>query len=180
MFGGDEPGAVAALAEELTLAHPQGYVFADEGPPMAGLLGRLVAAQGIEQNAARVVPLDDVARLLRAIDGTQTLPRPGRGGSAAVPGLVEALTARELEVLGLLAAGRSSRHSAAELVVSLNAVKTHVSHVLDKLGADNRTEAVARARELGVPLTRSPLHQRHQQTQRLRARNLDDLFVAEV
>jgi hypothetical protein len=46
-------------------------------PPMAGLLGRLVAAQGIEQIGARVVPLDYLARLLRAIDGTQTLPPPG-------------------------------------------------------------------------------------------------------
>ena len=44
---GDEPGAVTALAEALILARPQGYVrvFADEGPPMAALLGRLIAAQ---------------------------------------------------------------------------------------------------------------------------------------
>jgi len=67
-----------------------------------------------------------------------------------VPGLVEALTARELEVLALIAAGRSNRRIAEELVVTLDTVKKHVGRVLDKLGADNRTEAVARARELGL------------------------------
>jgi LuxR family maltose regulon positive regulatory protein len=68
----------------------------------------------------------------------------------AVPGLVEQLTARELEVLGMLAAGRSNQAIASELVVTLDTVKKHVSHVMDKLGAANRTEAVARARELGL------------------------------
>jgi DNA-binding NarL/FixJ family response regulator len=69
-----------------------------------------------------------------------------------VPGLVEALTAREFEVLGLLSAVTSSRHIAiaAELVVSLDTVKKHVSQLLDKLRANNRTEAVARIRGLGV------------------------------
>jgi LuxR family maltose regulon positive regulatory protein len=67
-----------------------------------------------------------------------------------VPGLVEAVTARELEVLALIAAGRSNRRIAEELVVTLDTVKKHVGRVLDKLGADNRTEAVARARELGL------------------------------
>ena len=68
----------------------------------------------------------------------------------AVPGLVEPLTSRELEVLGLLAAGRSNQAIAGQLVVTLDTVKKHVSHVLDKLGAANRTEAVARARELDL------------------------------
>ena len=52
----------------------------------------------------------------------------------------------------MLAAGRSNQAIAAELVVALNAVKKHVSHLLDELGATNRTEAVARARELGLIL----------------------------
>jgi len=72
------------------------------------------------------------------------------GVAAAVPGLVEPLTARELEVLGLLAAGRSNQRIAEELVVTLDTVKKHVSHLMDKLGVANRTEAVARARELGL------------------------------
>jgi LuxR family maltose regulon positive regulatory protein len=149
---GDEAGAVAVLAEALTLACPQGYVrvFADEGAPMAALLGRLVAAQRTVQSAAGGVPLDCLARLLRAFDAKAAEPRSGRGAAGAVPGLVEQLTDRELQVLGLLAAGRSNQRIAGELVVSLDTVKKHVGHLLDKLGAANRTEAVARARELGL------------------------------
>ena len=67
-----------------------------------------------------------------------------------VSGLVEQLTSRELEVVGMLAAGRPNQAIASELVVTVNTVKKHVSHVLAKLGAVNRTEAVARARELGL------------------------------
>ena len=144
----EEAAAVDALAGALILACPQGYVrvFADEGPPMAALLGRLVAAQRTEHTAARRVPLGCLSRLLQAFDGQ----RSGPGVPAAVPGMVDQLTARELEVLGLLAAGRSNQAIAAELVVSLDTVKKHVTHVLDKLGAANRTEAVARARQLDL------------------------------
>jgi LuxR family transcriptional regulator, maltose regulon positive regulatory protein len=67
-----------------------------------------------------------------------------------VPGIVEPLTGRELEVLGMLAAGRSNQAIAAELVVTPDTVKKHVSHVLGKLGAGNRTEAAGRARQLGL------------------------------
>jgi LuxR family maltose regulon positive regulatory protein len=74
----------------------------------------------------------------------------GRQGGATIPGLVEALSARELEVLGLVAVGRPNRAIAAELFVTLDTVKKHVTHMIGKLGATNRTEAVARARELGV------------------------------
>jgi LuxR family maltose regulon positive regulatory protein len=149
---GDEAGALAVLAEALTLACPQGYVrmFADEGAPMDALLGRLVAAQRTTQSAAGGVPLDCLARLLRAFNQPHTVARAGRGGAAGVPGLVEQLTGRELQVLGLLAAGRSNQRIAEQLVVSLDTVKKHVGRVLDKLGAANRTEAVARARELGL------------------------------
>jgi DNA-binding CsgD family transcriptional regulator len=92
--------------------------------------------------AARGVPLACLARLLRSFDA--------RPGTPARPALVEPLTARELEVLGLLAAGRPNQGIAEELVVTVDTVKKHVGHVLDKLGAANRTEAVARARELGL------------------------------
>jgi LuxR family transcriptional regulator, maltose regulon positive regulatory protein len=145
---GEEADAVDTLAGVLTLACPQGYVrvFADEGAPMAALLGRLVAAQRTEQAAARV-PLGCLSRLLQAFDGQRSAPGIP---AAAVPGMVEQLTARELEVLGLLAAGRSNQAIAAELVVALDTVKKHVTHVLDKLGAANRTEAVARARQLDL------------------------------
>ena len=149
--GGDEPAALDALAGALVLACPQGYVrvFADEGQPMAALLGRLVAAQRAEHAAARRVPLDCLARLQRAFDAGHAAPVPGPA-TAAVPGIVEPLTGRELEVLEMLAAGRSNQAIASQLFVSLDTVKKHVGHVLGKLGAANRTEAVARARQLGL------------------------------
>ena len=127
------------------LACPQGYVrvFADEGPPMAALLGRLIAAQRAGQAAADV-PLGYLARLQRAFGS-------GRPARDPVPcGIVDPLTSRESEVLTMLAAGRSNQAIARELVVTLDTVKKHVGHVLGKLGAANRTEAVARARELNL------------------------------
>lgn len=60
------------------------------------------------------------------------------------------ISARELEVLRELAAGHSSKEIARRLDVSPNTVKTHVSRLLDKLGARRRTEAIQRARELGL------------------------------
>jgi LuxR family maltose regulon positive regulatory protein len=148
---GEETAAVDALAEALTLACPQGYVrvFADEGPPMAALLARLIAAQR-SGGAAAEVPLGCLARLQRALREQDTVPDVGRSRVTEVPGLVEQLTSRELEVLTMLAAGRSNQAIASQLVVTLDTVKKHVSHVLGKLGAANRTEAVARARELGL------------------------------
>ena len=74
----------------------------------------------------------------------------GRDAAAPVPGLVEQLTSRELEILVLLAAGTPNPRIAAELMVSLDTVEKHVSHLLGKLGAANRTEAVSRARQLGL------------------------------
>jgi LuxR family maltose regulon positive regulatory protein len=146
---GERDDAVAALAETLTLAHPEGYVrvFADEGGPMGTLLGRLVAAQRAPQTPARGIPLGYLGQLVRAFE--QGEPHAGRG-AAVVTGLVESLSERELEVLRLLAAGKPNQEIAEELVVSLHTVKKHVTHVLGKLGAANRTEATARARELGL------------------------------
>ena len=149
---GEDDAAVDALAETLTLACPQGYVrvFADEGAPMGALLGRLIAAQRAEQAAAHGVPLGYLAQLLRAFGGQGAVEGSGRDAAAAVPGPAEQLTARELEILVLLAAGTPNPRIAAELVVSLDTVKKHVSHLLGKLGAANRTEAVTRARQLGL------------------------------
>ena len=142
---GDEEGAVTALTGTLMLACPQGYVrvFADEGAPMAALLGRLIAAQRTGRAAAEV-PLGYLARLQRAFAAGPPAPNP------CPSGIVDPLTSRELEVLEMLAAGRSNLAIAGELVVTLDTVKKHVGHVLGKLGAANRTEAVARARELNL------------------------------
>jgi LuxR family maltose regulon positive regulatory protein len=149
--GDDADRAVDAIAEVLTLACPRGYVrvFADEGPPMAALLARLIAAQR-SGGAVAEVPLGCLARLQRALAAQGGARDAGRGRVTAAPGLVEPLTSRELEVLGMLAAGASNQAIAGQLVVTLDTVKKHVSHVLSKLGAANRTEAVARARELSL------------------------------
>ena len=151
---GDEADAVAALTEALILAHPQRWlrVFVDEGPPMAALLGRLAATQDAEV-AAGGVPLDYLGALLGAFeaDAERTAARrSGRAKTAVIPGLVEPLSERELEVLHLLAAGRANREIAAELYVTLDTVKKHVTHILGKLGVANRTQAAARARSLGL------------------------------
>ena len=108
---GDEAAAVTTLARALSLACPQGYVrvFADEGPPMAALLGRVIAAQRTGQAAAHV-PIGYLARLQRAFG-------PGPPARDPVPsGIVDPLTSRELEVLEKLAAGRSNQAIARELV----------------------------------------------------------------
>jgi LuxR family transcriptional regulator, maltose regulon positive regulatory protein len=150
--GGDDAGALSFLSDAVTLAHPQGYVriFADEGPAMGALLQRLLADQrtaGMEGD----VPAEYVARLVAAIE-LERPPGPSlaRRTSVRVPGMVEALSERELEVLKLLAAGKANREIADDLYVTLHTVKKHITHILGKLGAANRTEAAARARELGL------------------------------
>ena len=82
----------------------------------------------------------------RALGAPQPLPFDGNARAQAALGI----SARELAVLQALAAGCSNQEIAAELHVSLNTVKTHVARLLDKLGARRRTDAIARARELGL------------------------------
>jgi LuxR family maltose regulon positive regulatory protein len=142
--GGDRAGASGAIDEALTLACPQGYVrvFADEGAPMHALLTQLPAAPpGIDPGY--------LAALVRAC-GQAGAAAQTRRAAAAPPGMAEPLTDRELEVLRLIAAGRSNQRIAHDLVVALDTVKKHVTHILGKLGAANRTEAVARARQFGL------------------------------
>ena len=118
---------------------------------MGALLGRLVAAQKAERRPPPAASRSAAwPGSCAAFGGKHAAPGAGRGAAAAVPGLVEQLTARELEVLVLLAAGTPNPRIAEELVVTLDTVKKHVSHLLGKLGAANRTEAVTRARQLGL------------------------------
>jgi LuxR family transcriptional regulator, maltose regulon positive regulatory protein len=147
---GQEARAINTLAEALTLGFPEGHVrvFADEGPPMRALLGRLAAAQRTQRIRARSVPASYLARIGRAFDLKPA--EPGTAAAVVPAGLAEPLTSRERQVLGLLAGGQANRDIADELVVTLDTVKRHVSHILAKLGAANRTEAVARARELNL------------------------------
>lgn len=143
---------LAPLAEALALAAPEGYlrVFVDEGAPMAALIGRLLTAGQARVDAVDAIPPNYLARLAEAFDriGLPAVLRAARG--APLPGLVVPLTSRELEVLRLLAVGKPNRAIADELVITLDTVKRHVTHILDKLGAANRTQAVTRARKLGL------------------------------
>jgi LuxR family maltose regulon positive regulatory protein len=64
--------------------------------------------------------------------------------------VAEQLSSRELAVLRLIAQGCSNQQISEQLFISLHTVKTHASHINSKLGVERRTQAVARAKELGV------------------------------
>jgi LuxR family maltose regulon positive regulatory protein len=138
---GDTAGALVALEQALAIGQREGYVraFLDLGEPMAALL---------QTAARRGVTPDHVSRLLDAFGPTQeiTAPPPQPG----TPSLVEPLTERELEVLQLIGEGYSNRQIAEALVITINTVKKHASSSYGKLGVRSRTQAVARAQELGL------------------------------
>jgi LuxR family maltose regulon positive regulatory protein len=131
------------LAEALMLAQAQGYVrvFADEGPAMAALLRRVEPRRGQPASPLRA---DYVHRILSAIE------MPGVEGAVARATGRALLTERELEVLHLLAAGHRNREIADELVVTVDTVKKHITHIFEKLDVISRTQAMARARELSL------------------------------
>ena len=110
-----------------------------------------MAGRRLEQLGGGSVPQEFLTRLTDAFDrhGMPVLP-PVRRGAVAAPGMVQPLSTREHEVLMLLAAGHPNRVIAEELFITVDTVKRHISHVFDKLGVANRTQAVARARELGL------------------------------
>jgi LuxR family transcriptional regulator, maltose regulon positive regulatory protein len=152
--GGDLTAGMSALADALAAAAPEGYVrvFVDEGAPMARLLARLATASRAGQGVSpAAVPLPYMERLTRAFQPDRAIhaaatTREARGGTEPA----EPLSNREFQVLRLLAAGKSNQQIADELVVVVDTVKKHVGHILDKLEASNRTQAVARARVLGL------------------------------
>jgi LuxR family maltose regulon positive regulatory protein len=78
------------------------------------------------------------------------LEQDARDATLLAARLPEPLSERELEVLRLLASGKSNRRIASELFVSVGTVKTHTNNLYRKLGARSRTQAVARARELDL------------------------------
>ena len=88
-------------------------------------------------------------RLVQSTLAANVLSRVAHGGDEPTPANEE-LTARQRDVLQLLAAGRSNPEIARELQVSLNTVKTHVVHILGKLGVTDRTQAAVRAAQLGL------------------------------
>jgi DNA-binding NarL/FixJ family response regulator len=116
---------------------------------MRALLAQLSAARPGQQHAARRPEPGYLAALLRACGQADAVPPP-RQSAAAPPGLAERLTGRELEVLRLVAAGRSNREIAAELFISVKTASVHVSNILAKLNAASRTEAAAIAHRAGI------------------------------
>ena len=110
-------------------------LIAREGPPMVPLL-RLAVERGVHAGfAARVLEL---------------LVVPRAGEPVHVPATGEMLSAREVEILRLLARGASNREMADQLVVSQATIKTHVSNILRKLDVSSRTHAAACARTLQI------------------------------
>ncbi|MCU1715675.1 LuxR C-terminal-related transcriptional regulator [Pseudomonas sp. 5P_3.1_Bac2] len=84
-------------------------------------------------------------------DLAQLLPDTGDGVSLTLPGsAVDALSSRELAVLRLIAQGCSNQQISDSLFISLHTVKTHARHINSKLGVERRTQAVARAKSLGL------------------------------
>jgi LuxR family maltose regulon positive regulatory protein len=139
--------AMDVMGRALALAEPEGYVrtFVDEGPPMAELLsGVLDAQQRGRLDSLRRVPAHYLRKLLA------TLEREAPSTAQPTTELPEALSERELEVLQLIAAGKSNRRIATELFVSVGTVKTHINNLYRKLDAHSRTQALARASELNL------------------------------
>ncbi|HVN55956.1 MAG TPA: LuxR C-terminal-related transcriptional regulator [Anaerolineaceae bacterium] len=131
------------LQEALVLAEPGGYqrVFMDEGRLVFDLLEEIAGQM--------TVPSPFLNDLLDAFH--QELVHPIRPDSHPHPASeFETLTGRELEVLALIARGDSNQEIANRLVVSIHTVKKHAANIFLKLGVENRTEAVARARSLGL------------------------------
>jgi DNA-binding NarL/FixJ family response regulator len=97
-------------------------------------------------------PREEIFRAIRIVHGGGSLLQPIVASKLLrqVSEGIEPLTPRELEVLALLARGATNREIATGLVITERTAKFHVSSILGKLGADNRTEAVALAAQRGL------------------------------
>jgi len=128
--------AIHILQSALKMAQPEGFIrtFVDKGEPMKFLLERMKAEGGELK--------DYVLTLLSAFGDSA-------GVSKDQP-LVEPMSARELEILRLMANGLSNREIAERLVITVGTTKSHVHHILEKLGTESRMQAAAKARELGL------------------------------
>lgn len=141
---GNHPAAAESLSRALTLGAQGGYlrIFADEGQPLLRLL---------EQYRAQIhAPRAYFEQILALMQHETALYAPRfTKTTAAPPADFLPLTRRELDILTLLAAGKSNQEIAAERVLTVNTVKKHVANILSKLGVANRTQAVMLARKSG-------------------------------
>ncbi len=137
--------ALGALERALRLAEPEGYVriFVDEGLPMAQLLSEAAAHEMMPTYIRKLLGVFK-ANEQRSVDEYPLHP-----ASASQP-LIEPLSQRELEILQFIAQGLSNREISERLFLALDTVKGHNGRIYAKLAVQRRTEAVARAHELGL------------------------------
>lgn len=142
---GEKDKAVQLLGDALALAEPGGFIriFVDEGIPMAQLLAEAVT---------RGMMPDYTGKLLAVFEAEEQKGKDKSSLPVAPPvqSLIEPLSQRELEVLQLIAQGLSNREISERLFLALDTVKGHNRKIFDKLQVQRRTEAIARARELGL------------------------------
>ena len=149
---GQIDAAQNALSRALALGEPEGYVrtFIDHGVPMA----RLLYEAATRDIAGRDTAAQYARRLLSAFPAAEpersVQAHPQSSTHKLVEPLVEPLSERELEVLELIAEGLTNPEIASRLFLSLNTVKAHAHHIYGKLDVHNRTQAVSRARALGL------------------------------
>jgi LuxR family maltose regulon positive regulatory protein len=141
--GGDTDQAITALEKALTLAKPGGFIrtFVDEGPPIARLLYKALS---------RGIAPDYVRRLLAAFPVAKVEQTDSLKAQTSRSDLIEPLSERETQVLELIAKGLTNPEIASRLFLSPHTVKAHAHNIYGKLGVHNRTQAVTRARTLGV------------------------------
>ena len=139
---GEKDKAVQLLGDALVLAEPGGLIriFVDEGTPMAQLLS---------ESAVQEIMPDYAGKLLATFEA-ETQRIEDRSYLSPAQPLIEPLSQRELEVLRLVAQGLSNDEIGKRLFLALDTVKGHNRRIYDKLQVQRRTEAVARARELGL------------------------------
>lgn len=142
---GDVPAALESLERALILAEPEGYVqiFVDEGGVMKRLLAEALRHGKMATYAGRLLAAFEDKMASSAIHSNSV---PALSSQT----LIDPLSERELEVLQLVAEGLSNREIAERLFLALDTVKGHNRRIYGKLQVQRRTEAVARARELGL------------------------------
>jgi LuxR family maltose regulon positive regulatory protein len=147
---GNVPLALASLERALALAEPEGYVrlFVDEGEPMRLLIAdfRLWIEKQARDEGYKSIGYVD--KLLAAFARPEAMPQSKISNLKST--MIEPLSERELEVLRLVAQGLTNNEISQRLVLALSTVKGHNLRIFGKLQARNRSEAVTRARQLGL------------------------------
>lgn len=148
---GEKKAALRVLREAVLFAGPEGYIrtFVDEGQSVVQMIRDLREIGSVDGgNVLNGNQVDYLGRILLAAG--ENVRRSTAQDPEAMGEALDEVTTREIEILGLLARGLSNHDLAEKLFVSENTVKFHLRNINSKLGAKNRTEAVAKARKLGL------------------------------